>query len=809
MNKLIEILGKRIVVFDGAMGTMLQKEDLLDEGCPELLSITHGDAITFIHRRYLEAGADVIQSNTFGGNRIKLAAFGLEERVEELNAAAVLAARKARDQDYPGAMIALSVGPTGKIMKPTGPLSFQEAYRTFWEQVIVGARAGADLICIETIADLGEARAAILAAKDAAPQIPVICSMTFQPDGRTLMGTNPQTAVLTLQSLGADILGANCSGGPEELRAVIQEMMPVSKLPLLVQPNAGLPVLKEGKTVFPLTAEEMGASAPLLVEAGAALVGSCCGSDPAYTAAMKRAVAGLEPGKPGYTPQTYITSTVNALPLGDSYPVRIIGERINPTGKKRLSEELRGGSLALVVKEAVEQVEMGADILDINVGLPEVDEKTLLVQAINAVQQVVQVPLQIDTTNTDALEAALQEYHGKALVNSVNGKEESLATILPLVKRYGACVLGLCLDDAGIPATAAGRVRIAARILERAKQCGIPPEDILIDCLVLTASAQQKEVLETIEAVRLVREELKLPVVLGVSNVSFGLPDRNLVNRTFLAMTLAAGLDAPILNPHDREMVAAVRASEVLTGRDPESKRYIEWFGTQRIGGQESSPASAPQAMNTEEELYHAVVNGLKDSAEILVQKALDEGYALMSVVEKILVPALDEVGEKYERGEYFLPQLMQAAEVVQIAFERLRRELGPGYVEKGTIVLATVKGDIHDIGKNIVRVLLENYGYRIVDLGKDVPPEAVVSAARKHQAGMVGLSALMTTTVPSMQETIAKLREAGIDCKIVVGGAVLNQKYATMIGADYYAKDGREGVTIAHRVFAGELEKI
>lgn len=779
------------------MGTMLQKQGLLTEGCPELLNVDHAAEITAIHRLYVEAGANIIETNTFGGNNIKLAEFGLEERVAELNAAGVKAAKSACSKDT---LVALSVGPTGKMMQPIGPLTFTEAFTVFKEQISAGVNAGADVICIETMSDLGEARAAVMAAKETAPNVPVICCMTFQPDGRTLMGTDPTTAVITLQSLGADILGANCSGGPKELEQVIAEMATVNKVPLLVAPNAGLPVLEGDKTIFPLTAAEMGSYAPLLVQAGASIVGSCCGSTPEFTAAIKKQVVGLTPA-PGYQPKTYLTSSTKTVIVGGDQPVRVIGERINPTGKKLLSAELRQGSLARVVQEAVQQVEKGADILDVNVGLPDIDEPTMLVKAINAVQKVVNVPIQIDSTDAKALEVALQAYHGKALVNSVNGKEESLATILPLVKKYGACVLGLTLDDGGIPHKAEDRLKIAERIVERAEQYGIPKEDVLIDCLVLTASAQQQDVLETVKAAGLVKERLGITTVLGVSNVSFGLPNRKLLNKTFLAMALAAGLDAPIINPHDTEMMDTIRAAQVLTYRDKDSKQFIAAFANQTNTTSQKPTAETPAS--PAEALYKAVVNGLKEGVTEQVEQVLANGQTMLGIVDEILIPALDEVGAKYEKGEFFLPQLMQSAEVVQLAFARLRQELSASNaVDKGTIVIATVKGDIHDIGKNIAKVLLENYGYNVIDLGKDVPPETIVQAAKDQQAKLVGLSALMTTSIPNMKETIIQLKAAKLDCQVMVGGAVLNQRYADMIEADYYVKDAREGVRVAQQVF-------
>ncbi|ACV63697.1 homocysteine S-methyltransferase [Desulfofarcimen acetoxidans DSM 771] len=798
--RFIDKLAEKILVFDGAMGTMLQAAGLRAGECPELINLKNPETVKNIHRQYVKAGADIVETNTFGGSRLKLLEYGLADKVAEINASAVRLAKESADGQ---ALVALSVGPTGKLMFPNGPLTFDEAHHVFSEQISAGAAAGADMICIETMSDLGEIRAALLAAKDAAPGVPVICSMTFEPNKRTLMGTDPVAAVITLQALGADIIGANCSGGPGELLEVIEEMARYARVPLIVQPNAGMPMLEGDRTVFPLSAAEMGEYVPKLAAAGASLIGGCCGTSPEYIRVIKERSTGLKPLPRNITPVTAITSARQTLFIGSGHPVRIVGERINPTGRKELSEQLRKGDMSLILREAVEQVERGANLLDVNMGLPEIDEAALMEKAVNSLQKVISVPLQLDSTDPKVLEAGLKAYHGKAIINSVNGKEESLKTILPLAKRYGACILGLALDDKGIPKTSEGRLAAAEKIMQRALALGIPKEDIIIDSLVLTASAQQDTALACVECTRLVKEELGLSALLGVTNISYGLPNRSLIDNTFLAMCLAGGVDVVIFNVENQDMVNTVRASEVLTARDKHSRNYINLFAAGEAQGAVLEEQAVEEDRKPADCLYRDIINGFKENTVPLLEEVLKQGMMPLQIVDDLLVPALDEVGGKYDRGEFFLPQLMQSAEVVQAAFARLKQELKvAGDSGKGTVLLATVKGDIHDIGKNIVKVLLENYGYEVVDMGKDVPPEEIVRAAKEKDIRLIGLSALMTTTVVFMKETIDLLRQEKPDCKVVVGGAVLNEKYAENIRADFYARDAREGVAVAREVF-------
>lgn len=781
----------KFLIFDGAMGTMLQKYGLKQGELPECYNILYPELIGKIHSEYINAGCNVITTNTFGANRYKLKDSGYS--VRQVIKAAVKIAKDASE----GRFVALDIASIGQLMEPCGTLSFEEAYDIFAEQVKVGTDEGVDLILIETMSDIYEAKAAILAAKENS-NLPIICTMTFQQDGRTLTGTDPLTMVNVIQGLGVNALGVNCSLGPKEIIPIIKEIIRYSKVPVIVQPNAGLPKLINGDTVFDVQAEEFVNYAKILAEMGVTILGGCCGTSPVHIRALKELLDTRNPANRNVECITAVSSDCQTVILGNG--VKIIGERINPTGKKKLKEALKTNNMEYILNEAIDQRDAGAHILDVNVGLPELDEKLIMLKAIKEIQSVVNLPLQIDSVSCDVIEAAARIYNGKPLINSVNGKEKVMKEIFPIVKKYGACVIGLTLDDSGIPSKAEDRFKIAEKILKTAEKYGISKEDIIIDCLVLTASAQQSDVQETIKAVKLVKEKLGVKTVLGVSNISFGLPNRALLNRTFLTATLGVGLDAPILNPLDKEMMDTISAFNVLWNNDKQSKNYIK-----RYLGVVSQVAISEKLKN--KDLKKAIIDGLKDEAWGITKELLKE-FNGMYIVDNYLIPSLDVVGKKYETGEMFLPQLIQSAETVKKAFEVIKDSITLSDIEnanisKGKIILATVKGDIHDIGKNIVKILLQNYGFEIIDLGKDVPIEAVVTAVKEHNVKLVGLSALMTTTVKSMEETITALRESKLECKVFVGGAVLNKEYAEMIKADWYAKDVRESVKIAQEFFA------
>jgi 5-methyltetrahydrofolate--homocysteine methyltransferase len=788
MNKNFDF--NKFLIFDGAMGTMLQSYGLKAGELAEGYNITQPEIIAKIHRAYCDVGADVITTNTLGASRGKLADTGLD--FTAVITAAVKIARRAA----PDRLIALDLGPLGQLMEPYGSLSFEAAYEAFREQVSVGAAAGADLILIETMSDVYEAKAAILAAREHSP-LPIVCTMTFQADGRTLTGTDPVTMVNILQSLGVAALGLNCSLGPKEMLPLVREVLKYAQVPVIVQPNAGLPQIVNGETVFQISPAEFAANSQEMAIAGVSILGGCCGTTPAHLQALKAALKGLHPVRPQNPPLTAASSATGTVLLGGE--VKVIGERLNPTGKKKLKDALRQGDMDYLLREAVDQKDHGAQILDVNVGLPEIDELAVMTRAVKEIQGIVNLPLQIDSVRPEVIEAAVRVCNGRPIINSVNGEEKVMASILPLVKKYGCLVVALTLDENGIPSTAEERLAIAERIIKKAATYGIPQTDIIIDCLVLTASAQQREVQETIKAVRLVKVKLGVKTTLGVSNVSFGLPARNLLNRTFLAAALAAGLDAPIMNPLDTEMMDTIRAFNVLWHHDQDSRVYINTYSTRE------EKTSAPQRPE-QKGLRQIIVAGLKEEAAATVKQLLktEEGLA---IVDQHLIPALDLVGERYEKGELFLPQLIQSAETVKRAFAVIKDELEKNAdqdqaIEKGKIVLATVKGDVHDIGKNIVKILLENYGFRVYDLGKDVPAEKIADRVQREAAPLVGLSALMTTTVKNMEETIKVLRRSCPQAKIMVGGAVLNPDYAQMIGADFYGKDARAAVKIAEQVF-------
>ncbi|HQA65824.1 MAG TPA: homocysteine S-methyltransferase family protein [Bacillota bacterium] len=784
---------KELLIFDGGMGTMLQAHGLKAGELPESWNISNPEKILEIHKAYIDAGADIITTNTFGANRYKLKGSGCS--CGEIIESAVKIAKEAAGSK----LTAHDIGPIGQLMEPYGTLSFRDAYYAFREQVAAGTAAGADMILIETMSDIYEARAAILAAKENS-HLPVLCTMSFQLDGRTLTGTDPLTMVNIISHLGVDALGINCSLGPKEIIPLLARVLKHSTVPVIVQPNAGLPIILDGKTFYDISPEQFGQYMAETAKMGAAILGGCCGTTPEHIKELRKAVSGLKPVRPEAVKLTAASSATATVILGEG--AKIIGERINPTGKKRLKEALRNGDMDYLLKEAVAQRDAGAHILDVNVGLPEIDEKAMMVRAVFELQNIVNLPLQIDSVSPDVIEAAARICSGRPIINSVNGEKKTMDTIFPIAKKYGCLVVALTLDENGIPEKAEDRLKIAEKIVNRAEEFGIGREDIIADCLVLTASAQQKEIRETIKAVALVKEKLGLKTTLGVSNVSFGLPDRELLNRTFLAMALTAGLDAPILNPMAEAMTDTIKAYNVLWNIDKEAAEYIS---------SRSEVNEQPVFKEKEENrsLKKLIVDGMKEEAALTVKKLLTEING-MEIVDTFLIPALDVSGQKYESGEIFLPQLIQSAETVKRAFEAIKDNMLKNAgevtgVSKGKIVIATVKGDIHDIGKNIVKILLENYGFEVYDLGKDVAAESIVKKVKEEKALMVGLSALMTTTVKSMEDTVKALRQHCPDTRVMVGGAVLNEDYAKMIGADYYGKDAREAVKIARKFYGCE----
>lgn len=788
MNKLTELLDRKDFVFlDGGMGTMLQALGIETEHVPEMLNLTDPASIMKIHRMYAESGSDIVYANTFGANRFKLRRCG--HSVEEVVSAGV---KNAREAVGGKAITALDIGPLGQLLEPSGSLSFEEAYDCFREIVLAGRDA--DVIVIETMTDLCETKAALLAAKENSDK-PVLVTMTFEENMRTFTGVSPDAMSAVLTGLGADAIGVNCSLGPAELLPVLEKICADTPLPVIAKPNAGLPDPSTG--LFNVSPEDFASSAISLAEAGVSILGGCCGTTPGHIKALVQALSGIKRKKREIKRKSVVCSAVSCVEIDQP---RIIGERINPTGKKRFKEALVNGDIDYILGQAVEQIHAGAEILDVNVGHPEIDEKAMMIRAVKAIQSVCDTPLQLDSTIPEVLEAGLRVYNGKPIVNSVNGEDESLEAILPLVKKYGAAVVGLTLDKGGIPKTAEGRFAIAEKILNRALEYGIPREDVFIDCLTLTASAEQDGVLETLGALKRVKTELGLKTVLGVSNISFGLPNRELITRTFLTMALQNGLDLPIINPNVDSITGAVRAYRLLTGIDRNSVEFIKVYSQDNAS---AVPKDAPASSGTPD-ISYAVENGLKNDAVRAAQELLRK-HDPMEIINEYLIPALDAAGEKFEKGTIFLPQLILTAGAAQACFEVVKESLPPGSdgVSKGKIVLATVKGDIHDIGKNIVKVLLESYGFTVIDLGKDVPPEAIVEAAIKHQVKLVGLSALMTTTLKSMADTVALLNEKYTECKTVVGGAVLTASYAKQIHADFYAKDAKQTVDIAADIYS------
>lgn len=780
---------QQIILLDGAMGTMLQSAGLKLGDRPETLSITAAGVVESIQRRYVEAGTKLLLANTFCANAHKLAGTGYS--VEEIVSASIaVALRACAGTD---ARVALDIGPIGELLEPLGTLSFDEAYALFAQMIEAGVRAGAQAVFFETFSDLNELRAGVLAAKERCC-LPVYASMTFEQSGRTFLGVRAECAAMTLTALGVDALGVNCSLGPVEAAPILRTMRGVTDLPLILKPNAGLPDPATGK--YHTSPETFAAACAKLTEIGAAYIGGCCGTTPEFIAALRAALNGKRAVWTGRR-MPGICSARELCAFGQG--VRVIGERINPTGKKRFQQALREGDMNYIVSQAIEQEEAGAQILDINVGLPGIDEAYMMRRVVTAVSGVVSLPLQIDSSNPAAIEAGLRAAPGKCLINSVNASRASLDGVLPLAEKYGAAIVALTLDENGLPATAQERIGFAKAIVSEAEEQGVARGDIAVDCLTLTVSAQQEQAGETLAAVRYVREQMGLETVLGVSNISFGLPQRQIVTQAFLTQAIYAGLTMPIINPNQKEMMDAVDACRVLKGEDVSCARYIERHAPVSGEGKTAKADASWQQLTLDE----AVAKGMKAEAKQIAEQML-ETMEPLELVERHLIPALDLVGRRYEKQQIFLPQLMNAAAASGAAFDAVRRAIektGAADSKKGPIVLATVEGDIHDIGKNIVRTVLENYGFRVIDLGRDVPAQRVVEAAKEYEAKIVGLSALMTTTVPSMQKTIEALRTAGLHVPVIAGGAVLTAEYAKEIGADYYAKDAKQSADIARAI--------
>ena len=796
------------ILLDGGMGTMLQAAGLKLGARPEELNITDPALIEGIHGQYAAAGSRIVNANTFGASAHKLA--GSAYTLEQVITAGIENCKRAC-APY-GALTALDVGPLGELLEPSGTLAFEDAVAEYARIVKAGEAAGADLIFFETYTDLYELKAALLAAKENT-HLPILASMSFEAGGRTFTGCTVESFAATARGLGADAVGINCSLGPKEIFPMakrLAEAVP-GNFPVFVKPNAGLP--RADGSGYDITPQLFALQMKPYRELHLFAAGGCCGTTPEFIKLLNGTFAGCTPGRPAHRMPSVLCTPVDTVTVDG---ITVVGERINPTGKKRFQQALREGDMNYVLEQAVSQAEAGAQILDVNVGAPGVDEPVLMEQVVKALQSVTSLPLQLDSSNVEALARGLRVHNGKPIVNSTNGEPEKLAAILPLCKKYGAAIVGLAIDEKGIQPKAADRVAIARRITEAALAAGIPREDIYIDCLTLTASAQQEDVLATVQALEACKKELGVRTVLGVSNISFGLPCRTYLNTTFLTMAMYAGLDLAIMNPSSEEMMAAVYAYNVLTNRDKQSTKYIERFADRVPASTALAQAAkaAPAANAAEAELtgpyaalMKAVEKGLKGDAAAHTRALLAEKQPL-EVVDEALIPALDIVGAKYEKGTLFLPQLLQAASAAQSAFEEIKTAIaqkGEGSASKGRIVLATVKGDVHDIGKNIVRVILENYGFEVLDLGRDVPVETVVDTVREKDVHLVGLSALMTTTLKSMEETIAALHAAKLDCKIMVGGAVLTPEYAEKIGADWYAKDAKRSADIAKEFFGAQ----
>lgn len=782
-----------ILIFDGAMGTMLQQKGLKIGENPEIFGLKNPDKLLEIHKAYLEVGSNVLTTNTFGANELKLDKLGYT--VEEIVDSAICIAKKAIeevDQSKPR-YVALDIGPIGEMLEPMGTLSFDRAYEIFKRQAIQGEKSGANLIIIETMMDLYEAKAAVLAVKENT-SLPLFVTMTFDENGRSFTGCMPESMVATIEGLGVDAIGVNCSLGPKQLLPIVEKISKITSLPIIVQANAGLPDIIDGNAIYNVNEDEFFEGVKKFIEVGASIIGGCCGTNPKFIKKICDNLDSLHKVNIEKTIKSVVCSPSKYLEI--KAPT-IIGERLNPTGKILLKEALKSESLDYVINLALEQINGGAEILNVNVGLPDIDEKRMMSKVIKEIQSIIDTPLQVDSSNIEALEQGLRYYNGKTIANSVNGKDESLDSILPIVKKYGACVVGLTLDEEGIPNTVEKRYKIAKKIVDRAISYGIKKEDIFIDCLSLTVSAGQDESMVTLECIKMVREKLGVKTILGVSNISFGLPNRKALNNLYLALALDYGLDLPIINTNEDSSMEVINSYKVIKNIDKGCTNYIEKYS-------DYNNKKEVKTVDSNITLDKIIERGLKEEAKpttLSLLEKYDENY----ILDEILIPALDIVGKKYDSGEIFLPQLIQSAETVKISLNVIKENLlreNNNTMSKGKIIVATVKGDIHDIGKNIVKIMLENYGYEVIDLGKDVPIEEVVNQAKKQNVKLVGLSALMTTTVNSMKETIKALRDNEIDAKVFVGGAVLTEEYAKDLDADYYSKDAKSAVEIAKMNF-------
>lgn len=801
-----ERLGKELLFFDGGTGTLLQEKGLKAGELPEIWNIEHAEDMVSIHRQYFEAGSDIVLANTFGANALKYrdSSYKLEEiithAIENVRRASKLGVEDGRET-----YVALDVGPTGKLLKPMGDLSFDEAYEAYKEMMLIGEKAGADLIHIETMSDTYEVKAAVLAAKENT-SLPVFVTMIFDEKGKLLTGGNVPAVVALLEGLRVDALGINCGLGPVQMFPILDEVMEYTSLPVIVKPNAGLPKQRNGEVYYDVNPEEFAQAMEEIVKRGASAIGGCCGTTPLHIKTMTERLKGtraFEKRKKVCTVQkTIVCSYGNAVILGDK-PI-IIGERINPTGKKKFKQALKEHDLDYILREGIAQQDAGAHILDVNVGLPDIDEVKMMKEAVTELQSVTSLPLQIDTVNVEAMETAMRYYNGKPMVNSVNGKQESMDAVFPLIRKYGGVVVALTLDEDGIPTDAAGRVKIAGKIIEEAEKYGISRKDIVVDVLAMTISSEPEGAKTTLEALRQVKEKYGVCTVLGVSNISFGLPYRPAVNSNFYTMAMQQGLSAGIINPLSEDMMRSYYSYCALMNYDKNCETYIEKYGNQAPTSIGSSNASSQISLG------EAIRKGLKEEAHQGTRELLKTKEPL-AIINEQMIPALDHVGKGFEKGTVFLPQLLMSADAAKIAFAVLKEEMeknGKKEERQEKVILATVKGDIHDIGKNIVKVLLENYGFTVIDLGKDVPPEVIAETAVREDVELVGLSALMTTTVVSMEETIKLLRKSKTGCKVMVGGAVLNQEYADMIGADFYGKDAMQSVYYAQRVLKKEKKE-